>query len=95
MGCRKPGLRVVGYEIGSKDRCVLSYMSSESLTQYQQSVHSQSSLGVVDWRKCLHEISSQSSYRPSGVKQFCKNPQLNGRHYRMRLSLPFVEIMSP
>ena len=23
MGCRKPGLRVVGYEIGSKDRCVL------------------------------------------------------------------------
>lgn len=23
MGCRKPGLRVVGYEIGSKDRYVL------------------------------------------------------------------------
>ena len=27
MGCRKPGLRVVGYEIGSKDRYVLSYVS--------------------------------------------------------------------
>ena len=23
MGCRKPGLRVVGYETGSKERCVL------------------------------------------------------------------------
>ena len=23
MGCRRPGLRVVGYEIGSKDRYVL------------------------------------------------------------------------
>jgi hypothetical protein len=27
LGCRKPGLRVVGYEIGNKDRCILSYMS--------------------------------------------------------------------
>ena len=26
MGCRKPGLRVVGYEIGSKDRYVLCYI---------------------------------------------------------------------
>jgi DNA excision repair protein ERCC-4 len=24
MGCRRPGLRVVGYEIGSKDRSVLA-----------------------------------------------------------------------
>ena len=31
MGCRKPGLRVVGYEIGSKDRYILSYMSSFSV----------------------------------------------------------------
>jgi DNA excision repair protein ERCC-4 len=31
MGCRKPGLRVVGYEIGSKDRCVQSYMFSFSV----------------------------------------------------------------
>jgi DNA excision repair protein ERCC-4 len=26
MGCRKPGLRVVGYETGSKDRLVLKFL---------------------------------------------------------------------
>jgi len=31
MGCRKPGLRVVGYETGSRDRCVLSYMLTFSV----------------------------------------------------------------
>jgi hypothetical protein len=32
MGCRKPGLRIVGYETGSKDRLVIFVSDWRSLT---------------------------------------------------------------
>ena len=42
MGCRKPGLRVVGYEIGSKDR----YVSNLSM-YINMSIFSQCSFQFV------------------------------------------------
>ena len=39
MGCRKPGLRVVGYEIGNKDRyIVLIYLSQSFINFFEDKI---------------------------------------------------------
>ena len=54
MGCRKPGLRVVGHEIGSKDRCVCSKscyrLSENSLNCKRQDLYRQGGIISVTSR---------------------------------------------
>lgn len=38
MGCRKPGLRIVGYEMGKRDRCVLVSSRSENIHMRQDRI---------------------------------------------------------